>query len=81
MQKQIIEDNSPLRLIKYFKEKSWAENFINGNIYMKDFDYYRKCEESDKGDPLEYCYGRSETGTATALKNNEKFCQFKKNVI
>lgn len=39
---------------------------------MKDFDYYRKCEESDKGDSLEYCYGVEKNTTGTILKNNTK---------
>jgi len=47
-------------LVKVFKEKAWAENFRNGQLYMNPISYFIKSDQEQVADPSE--------ATAIALK-------------
>lgn len=42
--------NLPVYLLKFFEKKEFAEELLNGKIYMKESGYFRKLEDNYRGD-------------------------------
>lgn len=40
----------PKYLLKFFEKKEYAEDFLNGKIYLKESGYFRKLEDNFRGD-------------------------------